>query len=189
MCEIAHLAPNQHSLGDNPHHRGKSPIDRFAFRPLEREDLPLLRTWLAAPHVAQWWGPPEDEDFDTDEPVDHLVALYDGRPVGMVQCYRWEDFPLEAANIGAQPGEIGVDYLIGEGQLIGRGLGPAMLRAFLETRGGAGVRVDVAEANRRSWRCLEKLGFRRTLSGVSVPGEPGPHYVYALPLRPDLGTP
>ena len=60
-----------------------------------------------------------------------------------------------------------------------------MLEAFLAQvalRGGGvgSVRVDVAEANRRSWRCLEKLGFERVASGVTIAGEPGPHYVYRL---------
>jgi RimJ/RimL family protein N-acetyltransferase len=62
-----------------------------------------------------------------------------------------------------------------------------MLDAFLArfTAAGSevtGVRIDVAEANRRSWRCLEKLGFQRDRSGVSIEGEPGPHYIYVRAL-------
>jgi RimJ/RimL family protein N-acetyltransferase len=57
----------------------------------------------------------------------------------------------------------------------------AFLKRLVSGRGDiTGVRVDVAEGNRRSWRTLEKLGFVRTLAGVSVPGEAGPHYVYLL---------
>jgi aminoglycoside 6'-N-acetyltransferase len=160
---------------------------QFAFRRLTREDLPLLRRWHASEHVRAWWGElDEAEYFDPDEPVDRFVALLDGQPVGTIQCYRWSDFPDEARVVGGRPGELGLDYLLGEAELIGRGLGPAMLRSFLtqealRDEAASAIRIDVAEANRRSWRCLEKLGFERVASGVEVTGEPGPHHVYLLP--------
>lgn len=166
------------------------PVDRFAFRPVQVEDLPLLTRWRRARHVAEWWGDPEDleaEYISGTDPVRYFIALLDGRPVGLVQSYHWSDFPSEAKVIGAGPDEDGMDYFLGEPELLGAGLGPAMLEAFLSqvirpdrTRGG--VRLDVSQANRRSWRCLEKLGFQRTLEGVSISDEPGPHYVYALRL-------
>jgi aminoglycoside 6'-N-acetyltransferase len=164
--------------------------ERFGFRELTRGDLPLLLRWRASEHGRMWWGEPDNveaDHFALDQPVDRFIALLDGAPVGLVQCYRWGDFPDEAQAVGARQGELGIDYLLGEADLIGRGLGPAMLNAFLSEvvpRGRAsGVRVDVAEANRRSWRCLEKLGFERVANGVTVAGEPGPHYIYVLPPR------
>ncbi len=166
----------------------RPPADRFSFRPVEPDDLPLLGRWRSAEHVAQWWGEPGDlaaEYISGTGPDRYFLALLDGRPVGVVQHYHWSDFPTEAAVIGAGPDEDGIDYFLGEPWLLGAGLGPAMLQAFLaqlvtpdDTRGG--LRIDVAQANRRSWRCLEKLGFRRTREAVSVADEPGPHYVYAL---------
>jgi RimJ/RimL family protein N-acetyltransferase len=30
----------------------------YAFRPMSEQDLPRVRRWLSAPHVAQWWGDP-----------------------------------------------------------------------------------------------------------------------------------
>lgn len=147
--------------------------------------------------MAAWWGAPgdvESEYFGRVEPVERFLALLDGRPVGMVQSYLWESFPQEARGVGARPGELGIDYLLGEADAVGRGVGPEMLRAFLarartEALGLTGVRVDVAEANRRSWRCLEKLGFVREAEGVAVAGEPGPHYVYALAFTGDRRSP
>ncbi len=29
--------------------------DQLSFRPMGREDLQLLQTWLSQPHVAEWW--------------------------------------------------------------------------------------------------------------------------------------
>lgn len=59
-----------------------------------------------------------------------------------------------------------------------------MITSFLvrETFGRGdvmGVRVDVSEANSQSWRCLEKIGFRRVGDGALIPGQEGRHYIYA----------
>jgi uridine kinase len=157
----------------------------FAFRPLTTDDLPRLLAWLAEPHVARWWPTPDDPvaEFIADDGTRRFVAELDGRPIAMIQFYPWSNEPPEAEQIGAQPGEFGIDYLIGEPDLIGRGIGPAMLNAFLaENTSGrgdvTGVRVDIHEDNRRSWRTLEKLGFVRARSGHRWPDIDGPHYVY-----------
>ncbi len=162
----------------------------FSFRPLEHPDLPLVLAWLAKPQVAAFWPTPEDpqsEFFPRDDPVEFFLALLDGRPIGLIQHYRWDDYPAEAAEIGAHPGEVGLDYLIGEPELIGHGVGPAMLSAFLTDHVDpktTGVRTNVAQDNRRSWRCLEKLGFRRDGPARAIAGEDSPQYVYVLtPIR------
>lgn len=143
-------------------------------------------------HVNRWWGPPGDlvaEYLTSPEPVRYFIALLDARPVGLIQHYHWVDFPVEAEGIGAEPEEDGIDYFLGDPELLGAGHGPAMLQSFLDgvLRAGParGVRIDVPEANRRSWRCLEKLGFTRVREAAVVAGEPGPHYVYALRLSGD----
>lgn len=159
---------------------------RFAFTPLSRETLPLLKRWLAAEHVSAWFGPPANADADPlgeQDPVRRFIASLGERPIGLIQSYRWSDVPANAVAVGARPGEIGIDYLIGEAELIGQGIGPAMIEAFLEQVAGAsddisGVRVDVSEENRRSWRCLEKLGFRRERDGVLIGGQRGRHLIY-----------
>jgi aminoglycoside 6'-N-acetyltransferase len=86
------------------------------------------------------------------------------------------------AAIGAEPDEAGLDYLIGDPDLIGRGLGQEMLRSFiadvvLADPSIKGVRTNVSVANRRSWRCLEKLGFTREPDTRLLDDEPGPQYV------------
>jgi aminoglycoside 6'-N-acetyltransferase len=145
------------------------------FEPLRTEDLSLLQEWLSAPHVARWWGAPKtlaevtaeyQPGIDGDEPTWHYIVRLDGRAIGMIQWYLWSSYPdeREDGDIGVQPGEAGVDYLIGEPDCIGLGIGPLLIRQFLETVVFAdpsvlGVRTSVDAENRRSWRCLEKLGF------------------------------
>ena len=113
------------------------------FRPLAESDLPQLRTWLAREHVALWWREPVEREL-AQELEGRYVILVDSREVGMIQTYDGE-----------------VDLLIGEEDLIGRGLGPDILSKFVTEI----VETDFAfalveEGNRRSWRAFEKAGFR-----------------------------
>ncbi len=60
-------------------------MPRYQFLPMSAADLPLVRRWLAAPHVTEWWGDP-DEQFelvseDLEQPaMDQFVVTIDGRP-------------------------------------------------------------------------------------------------------------
>lgn len=140
------------------------------FRPLTAADLPLLEDWLRRPHVARWWYPdattiPETLDaIEGRDPSEHHLIVVDGRPVGMIQTYLVVDYPEWDELLHVGEGVAGVDLLIGEEELIGRGLGPEVLRAFLREVVFArpGTRACVAgvePANTRSIRAFEKAGF------------------------------
>jgi RimJ/RimL family protein N-acetyltransferase len=83
----------------------------------------------------------------------------------MIQCYRTDDYPADTRDWDAA-GLIGMDYLIGEEELIGRGLGSAMISAFVEqvVRGvysdARGVVADPEVANLASIGALRRAGFR-----------------------------
>lgn len=171
-------------------------MPEVGFDQLAARHLADLHAWLSAPQVARWWGPPPpaaelEAKYLPAGPPENLtrfyVALLDGRPIGLVQTYRWGDHPEEARGIGASPNTAGLDYLIGDPELIGRGIGPLVLGRFLERFVWSdprtiGVMTSVPVENRRSWRCLEKLGFTRG-SAREVPGESGPQYVMSI-VRP-----
>jgi aminoglycoside 6'-N-acetyltransferase len=168
-------------------------MSEVGFEALRVEHLPQLRDWLSAPHVSQWWGePPTLEQVNEQymplitgqEPTRCYVIALDGASIGMAQTYLWADFASEAGAIGAGPGDAGLDYLIGETNLVGHGIGPLVIDRFLDEIVWAEPRVQavvtsISVANRRSWRCLEKLGFQRS-EERPVPGEPGPQYVLSL---------
>ena len=123
------------------------------FRPLAEADLPRLREWLEREHVRHWWREPIEYELAHDR-RGRFVIFVDGRPAGMIQTY-----------LEADPGVAGVDLLIGEEELIGRGLGPQVLAEFADEVVFArpettAVVATVEEANRRSWRAFEKAGFR-----------------------------
>src|SRR5206468_10769899 len=100
-----------------------------------------MHQWLNQEHVARWW--PDrytlaqvSEHFSPrvlgEEHVEPYIVLGDGEPIGYLSLYFLDDYPprREAAEIG--PGVVGVDKFIGEPELLYRGLGPRMLRQFLD---------------------------------------------------------
>jgi aminoglycoside 6'-N-acetyltransferase-1b len=144
-----------------------------SFRPLTPADLSMLHSWLGRPHVAEWWGPPpslaeveaEFGPLTGDQSTTRAyVALGDGLPIGYIQSYValgsgdgwWPD--------EGDPGVRGIDQFLANPEHLGRGLGTAMIRAFVErlfadpavTR----IQTDPSPDNRRAIRCYEKAGFR-----------------------------
>ena len=147
------------------------------FRPLTDDDLPMLHGWLNEPGVVRWW---EGDDVSWDavvrdygsanpDPVEHWIAMADGRDVGWIQCYAAIDDLEECGpwfELGVDRTAAGIDYLVGEAGDRGTGLGSALIRAFVH---------DVVFPNHPEWsqacagpftanvascRALEKAGFR-----------------------------
>jgi aminoglycoside 6'-N-acetyltransferase len=161
------------------------------FRPLRREDLPLVRDWLGRAHVREWWRDPIDEaiekrlaGIDAGRSEQFLIVVEDA-PAGLIQTYLVSDYPEWREIVGAERGLAGVDLFIGEEEWIGRGLGARVLEGFTRhvifARPGTDACVaTVEEANRRSWRALEKAGFRHVADVV----EDGlPHRLMRLDRR------
>jgi aminoglycoside 6'-N-acetyltransferase len=163
---------------------------QIRFRPLARTDFPTLSAWLAAPHVAAWWREPLDLEgiearygpcVDGRDPTRVCAAERRGAPIGLIQRYRMADEAdwrrvLAAAELPSAA--VGIDYLVGDPRGTGRGLGPAIIDAVV---------AAVQEANRRSWRALEKAGFTRTWAGRIASADPsdgGPVVVYVRTRSP-----
>jgi aminoglycoside 6'-N-acetyltransferase len=137
----------------------------YVFRPMTATDLPLIRRWLARPHVREWWGDP-DEQFalvggDLDEPaMDQFIVLAGDQPFGYLQCYS-----LTAWNTGFGPqpeGTRGIDPFVGESDMIGRGHGSAFIRAFVDEKLRQGLPrmvTDPDPLNLRAVRAYENAGF------------------------------
>jgi aminoglycoside 6'-N-acetyltransferase len=159
-----------------------------------------LAQWLGRPHVQQWWREPSDltwleksygPSIDGTDRTEIFIAEMSGEPVGMAQRYLLDDEPSWKASLapsGNHENAAGIDYLLGEEHLIGHGLGPLMIASFLASTWAryphiSEVVVSVDQGNRRSWRALEKIGFRRIWTGDIVsddPSDEGPSYVYTL---------
>jgi aminoglycoside 6'-N-acetyltransferase len=149
-----------------------------------------VQQWLERPHVARWWNHETtneavERDFgpsaDGREPNEDYLVLLEGRPIGVMQFSMYEDYPEymdELRPIVTVPaGAASIDYLIGEPDVIGRGVGTAMIAAFCEriwsTEPDVGsVIVPVCSANEASWRALLGAGFRIVARGELEPDNP-----------------
>jgi aminoglycoside 6'-N-acetyltransferase len=139
----------------------------YVFRPMTAADLPLIRRWLALPHVREWWGDPHEQyalvSGDLDEPaMDQYIFSTAGDSLGYLQCY---DLTEWNTGFGPQPpGTRGIDLFIGEPNMIGRGHGSALIRRFVDNllqKGAPRVVTDPDPANSRALRAYEKAGFEK----------------------------
>jgi aminoglycoside 6'-N-acetyltransferase len=131
-------------------------------------DLPLVRRWLVAPEVAQWWGDADEQlaliRDDLEHPaMDQFIVLQHDRAFAYLQCYNPTAWPDNG--LGPQPpGTRGIDQFIGEPEMIGRGHGSAFIGLFIARLLAAAtprVVTDPDPANARAIRAYEKAGFRR----------------------------
>lgn len=111
---------------------------------MRRNDFRLAAGWLVEPHVAATeWGTVEATTAGLEAEFGAAVDGTDGmavflvsegeRPVGIIQSYRIGDDPEYLDDrwmVGAPPDEVSMDYLIGEPDAVGRGLGSEMIRRF-----------------------------------------------------------
>jgi len=135
---------------------------RYSFRPLTPADVPLVQTWLARPHVAEWWDEP-DEIFEAlADPATRLwIVSLDGRPFAYMQDYDPHAWPGHHFS-DLPPGSRGIDQYIGEADLLEQGHGAAFIRAHVErmfAEGAPAIGVDPSPDNPRAIRCYEKAGF------------------------------
>jgi len=150
----------------------------ITFVPVQPEHYRLLRSWLEAPHMREWWGDPATElgyirdmvdGRDTTRPF--LIAL-DDAPVGYIQYWHIghhqnEQWVKDHPWLMEFPSDtIGVDLSIGQADKLSQGIGSAALAAFvsmLRDQGFANIIIDPDPANLRAVRAYEKAGFRKAM--------------------------
>jgi aminoglycoside 6'-N-acetyltransferase len=127
--------------------------------------------------------------LDGSDHTEGFIVHYGDRQIGFVQRYLIADDAEWHETLRSAVGEddgIGIDYLIGERNLVGRGLGRQMISEFIGLswrRYPSEERVVVAlqQENVASWKALEACGFRRAWAGElasSDPSDRGPSFIY-----------
>lgn len=163
------------------------------FRPLTAADLPTVHDWLGRKHVARWWGERRGYEQTVEEylpaiegrePTDLYSILADRRAVGMIQTYLVAEYPDYAALVNVGENVAGLDLFIGEADLLGRGLGAEVIRAFADEIVFARdtTRACVADPdidNVASIRSFEKVGFMR-VRDFHDPDDGRPHTLMRL---------
>lgn len=144
------------------------------FVPVTTADLPVLRRWLDSPHIREWWGEAETElakirdKLEGRDATRPYIFLIDGVPAGYIQSWLVGD-AVEGGDAEEAPwlldlpaDAIGVDLFVGDAADLSKGIGNAVLRAFLAglfAEGAQTIVIDPDESNRRAIRAYEKAGF------------------------------
>ena len=176
----------------------------MTLRPMTRDDFPALATWLRAPHVEAWFPWLHGETsaaaaveaeygpcIDGEDPTELFVIETGGESVGFIQRYRVADNPDWAAAllpIGDTTTAVGFDYAVGAVEATARGVGSEAIRQLLVDTFSRYLDVDsvvvaMQQANRASWRALERVGFERRWAGLldsTDPSDAGPSYIYVI---------
>lgn len=165
-------------------------VPAIGFRPVVPADRALLAGWIARPHWQRWWGEAEAEAASIAEGATPdfapFVFTLDGRDAGYIQWWRpdgtWE-IPVDAPPATTR----GIDMGIAEPGDLGRGIGPAVLAAFMDRLAAEGVTrflIDPAPGNAAARRAYAKAGFVETARGVHLDG---PYVLMVRDLAPAAG--
>jgi aminoglycoside 6'-N-acetyltransferase len=166
-------------------------------------DLEFVAQWLKEPHVVEWWLPDTTAEAELGEmsarvsgtggQVTQMLTVVERsdqgpgvRPIGWCQWYPYDAYPAEAQAMGAQPGDCGIDYAIGEPGAVGRGLGTQLIALLVDEirrhHPGCGVVVDPDARNIASRRVLERNGFSLiAVRPVVTELNDNPMAIYRLP--------
>lgn len=154
----------------------QTPHNHISFRPVTLGDIPLLFAWFLAPHVHAWWAVPETEQefsgyilekVKGEKPFAFMVFLNDV-PLGYIQYYYLNaDLTADETWLPELPaGTVGIDQIIGEKSMLGKGYGTLFIKEFvvyLSTVVDPTITTVIADpdsANYGAIKCYEKIGFK-----------------------------
>lgn len=143
--------------------------DRLTLTPFTEGDMPTMKRWLSKERVLRWYTEPGEWIRELEERdgefsfVRHFIARLGGRPVGFGQYYACAD--AGEADYAAYPaaGTYSIDYMIGEDDCVGRGLGAALVSALVTAvfalPDAMLIAVKPDDGNAASRACLTSNGF------------------------------
>lgn len=144
----------------------------FVLRRLKNEDVVIVKKWLEKEYVAKWFGDESEWLYEIEHREDefdfikHFIVEENGVPIGFCQYYDWK----KAFKEDCEPaGTYGIDYMIGEEHLLGKGLGKKLVRLICDKviedqpdaiQLVADPTIEEERVNVTSIKVLETNGFR-----------------------------
>ncbi len=144
-------------------------------RLLEDNDIPLLEEWLNKEHVKRWYEVPhlgitidnwisEIKEYKGEfKWITYFIVLWQSYPIGLCQYYKCVDSSDEDFGTLPLAGSYGIDYLIGEEDYIGKGLGRRMIALLVDKifslQDAKIITADIDKDNRASKEALLSCGF------------------------------
>lgn len=148
---------------------------RITFKLVTQDDIPLLFTWFLQPHVHQWWAVPETQREFADYILEKVqggnarayMVLLDDAPLGYIQYYYLNpNLEADEAWLPKLPEHtVGIDQLIGDKNMLGKGYGTLFIAQFityLSTVVDPKITTVIADPDAENYgavKCYEKVGF------------------------------
>ncbi len=143
--------------------------DELRLRKLKDRDVPLFKKWLSEDHIARWYQDPPAwiEEIENRHGqfnwIRHYIAVLGGQDIGFGQFYEYK-YGGENWHKDIEPeGACSIDYLIGEKEHLGKGLGSGIVRllahAVFALPEAQRIIVRPDPGNKASCRALLSAGF------------------------------
>lgn len=144
-------------------------MDTIVLRPFSDADIPRLAAWLDKEYIKKWYHDPDEwlhevqNRHDEFRFLNHFIVTYTGKPIGFCQYYACEDAKEEWYQGIPLAGSYSIDYLIGEEEFLGKGLGKSIIATLVEKifslSGAQRIVVQPEEENKASCNTLLSNGF------------------------------
>jgi aminoglycoside 6'-N-acetyltransferase len=164
------------------------------FKTLDEDDFQLLFKWMNLDFVSRWYDKRKfiyddvEREYSMrlkeDTPIESFMVYYGETPIGYVHDFRVYDYPEYALEVLVERETYAMDMFIGDREYIGRGLGPAIIRKFLNEvvfqKEDCNICiVGLEKDNHAAIRAYEKVGFTYLKTIQSV-GSPEPEYIMQI---------
>lgn len=141
----------------------------ITLRKFEDNDLSLFKNWLYLPHVGAWYHDPLDWIEEVEKRNDefaflhHFIAEQDGKAIGFSQFYEYHHSGEDWHGDTELTGTYSIDYLIGDTDYLGKGMGKAIILALVakikEQPNARCIIVQPEPVNKASCGALLSSGF------------------------------
>ncbi|HKM33504.1 MAG TPA: GNAT family N-acetyltransferase [Lachnospiraceae bacterium] len=143
--------------------------NKIDLRKFMDQDMELFQKWLYVPHVAKWYHDPLDwidevQKRNTDYIwIHHYIVEYENKPLGFCQYYEYVNSEETWHGDTEVEGTYSIDYLIGEPNYIGKGLGKQIIQALIHQiknhSNAKRIIVQPEKENNASCGVLKSCGF------------------------------
>jgi RimJ/RimL family protein N-acetyltransferase len=143
-------------------------------RDFKIEDLSTLKMWLEQDYISRFWGNIQewiDEITDNIESdwVRYFIIEHNNEPIGFLQYYETNNAPQ--GDWSSEPiGTVGIDYLIGNRNYIGKGYGSKIVRLLVNLIKSKNeydyIIADPTKENLASIKTLKNNGFYLSENGL-----------------------
>lgn len=107
----------------------------YEFRRASRADAHIVRQWLDAEHVGEWWTPAEEElsaALSGETGLNAYIVSYQGWPFAYLQIADPAFDPVLSEQVDFPKGTLRLDQFIGDTNMIGFGHGINFIKAFIK---------------------------------------------------------